>query len=180
LYADSTLVFDHDPYNPDNNPNPKYTLIPRGNRTITAAPGLPVFQLPPNRSRVILGMGEDMIGLEGLTGTLTITGNSSPALILVDGGTLEMNDGVFLTGNAGGSGVKITEGSNEMLDWVWFDNIDFEDGGYYQAYDEIFTEFGTFVMHGGTISGNNPDVLVEAGGTFNHHGGSPGVVEYED
>jgi hypothetical protein len=170
LIADSTLTFDFDVYNPGNNPDPRYTIVPIGDRTITSKNGDPVFKLLPNKfegnAPVILGMDEEMIGLEGLIGTLTITGSSTPAFIEVNGGTLIMNDGVMLKDNAGGGGVRIHSGSNKV--WEWIIN-----GDSVITEEHTVTRNGTFEMYGGTISGNTGfDVSALAQYDFNQFGGS--------
>ncbi|MDR2965052.1 MAG: hypothetical protein LBU88_04685 [Treponema sp.] len=142
LIADSTLSFKYECFTSRAD---TYTILPMGNRKITSISGTPVFQLPFDdfcTPTVILGMEDDIVGLDGLIGTLTITGGAAPALIEVEHGTLKMNSGVVITGNSTGGGVKINSGAFEMNGGTISGNTGF---------DVYIEEDADFTQNGGTI-----------------------------
>jgi len=73
--------------------------------------------------------------------TITLYGrnnNNAPLVVVGKNGTLIMNNGSAVSGNTGGGGVSVGNGTFTMS------------GG-------VFVPSGTFIPNGGTVSGNTPD-----------------------
>jgi hypothetical protein len=114
-----------------------------------------------------------------LDNNITLMGHSgnSRSLVSVNGGTLRMNNGATITGNIvsgnccchGGSGVRVNNGTFEMIGGTISGNTTGGDGGGVNVVGRA-----TFNMSGGTISGNNARSGggVWVNGTFNMRGGT--------
>ena len=143
------------------------TIVLRGvgtNRIIRIRSNGNMFTIKPNVTLVL----ENNITLHGHSG------NNS--LVVIEGGTLRMNNGSTITGNlrstadntnTGGGGVHIVSGTFIMIGGTISDNSANLGGG-------VILQNGTFTMSGGIISGNSANngggVRVN-GGTFTINGG---------
>ena len=147
------------------------TVVLRGdnvNRTIRLRSNGTMFTIKPNIT-FILGNNITLQGHNGNKGSM----------VFVDGGTLRMNNGSTITGNAGGhifwtnnsggGGVTIFTGMFEMNGGTISGNTATWAGG------GVFVGTGSnFYMNGGTISGNRAPcggVVVLSGGNFTMDGG---------
>jgi TolB-like protein len=114
-----------------------------------------------------------------LDNNITIQGHSGNerAMIVLEGGTLKMNNGLTITGNTNtnsnrsGSGVAINSGNFTMSGGTISGNTASNVGG--GVY--LHTNNATFIMSGGTISGNkapNGGGVYINNGTFTMNGGT--------
>ena len=107
-------------------------------------------------SRVTLVLDSNVTLVGRMPGGFGNASNNNHLVRVSDGGTLIMNAGARITGNANNSNVPAIGGINTL------------GGGVFVS------SGGTFVMHGGGISGNSSRSgggVIVAGGTFTMHDG---------
>ena len=116
------------------------------NRTIRLKSSGTMFTIRSNVTFIL----DSNITLQGYNGNRN-------SLIIVNGGTLKMNDGVTITGN-NATGVYVNSGTFEMTGGTISNNNTSDDGG------GVWNQ-GTFTMSNGTISANTAS---SGGGVYNH------------
>jgi len=152
------------------------TLVSDTDVTITVGDGVDMDSIFS-----VEGGGALTLGRPGMAGTITLNGAelNDGIITVADGGTLVMEDGSRLTGNAvttdyTGGGVRIASGGAtfNMTGGRIEDNNATGNGGGVHV-----TNGGTFNMFGGSIAGNSATtdgggVFVSDGATFTMHGGT--------